>query len=129
MTPKANHNIKYLIISILQNYIFSHLNKARKNFIISVLWHILSIKGRINFLQLGRFSPYCVQTHRNQFELDFDFLTFNKLLIKEIIGNDRIIVFVPSYIQNQESKLMLEVNFGQVLQKRQNQDLKSVGLQ
>jgi hypothetical protein len=32
------------------------LNKSRKDFIISVLWHILSIKDRINFLQLGRFG-------------------------------------------------------------------------
>jgi len=53
MTPKANHNVKYHIINILQNDIFYILNKARKDFIISVLCHILSIKGRINFMQLG----------------------------------------------------------------------------
>jgi len=98
MTPKANHNIKYLIINILQNNLFSSLNKARKDFIISVLWHFLSIKGKINFLQLGRFSPYCEQTHRIQFEKEFDFFGFNKILTEEVVSNDRIIAFDPSYI-------------------------------
>ena len=96
MTPKANHKVKHLIISILQNNIFSSLNKARKDFIVSVLWHILSIKDRINFLQLGRFSPYCEQTHRIHFEQEFDFFAFNKLLTQEIVSKDCIIAFDPS---------------------------------
>jgi hypothetical protein len=98
MIPKANHNIKHLIINILQNNIFSCLNKARKDFIIIVLWHILSIKGRINFSQLERFSPYCEQTYRNQFEKGFDFLAFNTILTEKVVSNDRIIAFDPSYI-------------------------------
>jgi hypothetical protein len=98
MTPKANHDVKHLIINTLQNKIFTGLNKARKDFIISVLWHFLSIKGRINFSQLGRFSPYCEQTHRIQFEKEFDFLSFNKLLTQGIVSKDRIIAFDPSYI-------------------------------
>ena len=98
MTPKANHKAKHLIASILQHNIFDGLNKARKDFIISVLWHILSIKGRINFLQLGRFSSYCEQTHRIHFEKEFDFFAFNKHLTEEIVSKDRIIAFDPSYI-------------------------------
>jgi len=98
MTPKANHEVKYLITSILPTNIFDSLNKVRKDFIISVLWHILSIKGRINFLQLSRFSPYCEQTHRIHFEKEFDFFAFNKHLIEKIVSNDCIIAFDPSYI-------------------------------
>jgi len=98
MTPKANHDVKYLIINTLQNKIFNGLNKARKDFIISVLWHFLSIKGRINFSQLGRFSTYCEQIHRIHFEQEFDFFAFNKLLTQEIVSKDRIIAFDPSYI-------------------------------
>jgi len=41
--------LKQLIIWVLQNKTFSDLNKARKDFMLSVLWHILSIKGKINF--------------------------------------------------------------------------------
>jgi hypothetical protein len=98
MTPNANHRVKYLIINILQNNIFSGLNKARKDFIISVLWHFSSIKGRINFMQLGHFSPYCEQTHRIQFEKEFDFFSCNKLLTQEIVSKDCIIAFDPRYI-------------------------------
>jgi hypothetical protein len=80
MTSKVNQNVKRHIVNTLQGDTFSNLNKSRKDFIFSMLWHILSIKGKINFMQLGRFSPYCEQTHRIQFEQKFDFLAFNKLL-------------------------------------------------
>ena len=98
MIPKVSNSVKHLIISTLENKIFNDLNKSRKDFIICVLWHILSIKGRINFLQLGRFSPLCEQTFRNQFESTFDFFVFNKELINRVASNERIIAFDPSYI-------------------------------
>jgi len=98
MIPKVNQNVKYLINSILQNNVFSSLNKARKDFIVSVLWHFLSIKGRINFMQLGRYSQYCEQTHRIHFEKGFDFLSFNLDLAKRIVSADRIVALDPCYI-------------------------------
>ena len=94
MIPK----VKSLIISTLENEVFKMLNKSRKDFIISVLWHILSIKGRINFLQLGRFSSLCEQTYRNQFEKEFDFLSFNKLLIDQTVSTELAIAMDPSFI-------------------------------
>jgi hypothetical protein len=42
----------------------------------------LSIKGSINFLQFERFGKFDEQIFRNQFEENFDFLAFNKILIK-----------------------------------------------
>ena len=90
--------VKSLIISTLENEVFKMLNKSRKDFIISVLWHILSIKGRINFLQLGRFSPLCEQTHRNQFEKEFDFYSFNKHLINQTVSAELGIAMDPSFI-------------------------------
>jgi hypothetical protein len=98
MTSKVNQDVKNLIISALRNKTFSSLNKARKDFMLSVLWHILSIKGKINFTQLGRFSPYCEQTHRIHFEQEFDFLQFNKFLCEQMIEHERILAFDPSYI-------------------------------
>jgi hypothetical protein len=96
--PKVSNSVKCLIVSILENKVFDVLNKSRKDFIVSVLWHILSIKGRINFLQLGRFSTLCEQTFRNQFEIEFDFLSFNKELINQVVSDELIIAFDPSYI-------------------------------
>ena len=100
MTPNANYAINHLIIITLQSKIFIGLNKASKDFIISFLWHFLGIKGRIYFSQLDRFSPYCEQTHKIQFEKEFDFLSSNKLLIQGIVSKDCTIAFDPSYIPN-----------------------------
>ena len=63
-----------------------------------VLWYILSIKGKINFLQFGRFSLLGEQTYRNQFEKKFDFFAFNKLLINLVSSGERVIALDPSYI-------------------------------
>jgi hypothetical protein len=98
MIPKVSKTIKCLIINILDNNVFDKLNKSRKDFIVNVLWHILSIKGKINFLQLGRYSKYSEQTYRNQFEKKFDFFSFNKLLIKQVASIERIVALDPSYI-------------------------------
>jgi len=98
MIPKVSKIVKYHIYSILGNDIFEKLNKSRKDFIVNVLWHILSIKGKINFLQLGRFSGYSEQTYRNQFAKKFDFFSFNKLLINQVASPERVVAFDPSYI-------------------------------
>ena len=98
MNPRVSNSIKHLIIGILENNVFDTLNKSRKDFIANVLWHILSIKGRINFLQLGRFSTLCEQTFRNHFQTEFDFLSFNKELIDQVVSDQLIIAFDPSYI-------------------------------
>jgi len=95
---KTNPEAKYFIYSILKDNVFSSINNARKKFIISVFMHILSIKGRINFLQLGRFSSYNEKTFRNQFEKEFDFLSFNKLLIDQVASEDRVVALDPSFI-------------------------------
>jgi hypothetical protein len=98
MIPKVNNSVKHLVISILEIDVFIKLNKSRKDFILSVLWHISSIKGRINFSQLGRFSPLCEQTFRNHFEKAFDFFSFNKNLINQRVSIERVIAFDPSFI-------------------------------
>ena len=98
MISRASSKVKYLITSILEAKSFSELNKPRKDFIVCVLWHILSIKGKINFLQFGRFSRLGEQTYRNHFEKEFDFFAFNKQLINQIASNERVVALDPSYI-------------------------------
>ena len=78
--------------------IFNKLNKTRKDFIVCVLWHILSIKGKINFLQLERYSSKSEQTFRNHFEKKFDFFSFNKHLVLQVVGSERIVAFDPCFI-------------------------------
>lgn len=88
--------VKYLAKNGL-NKMFG-LNKSRKDFFISILNLFLSIKGRINFLQLERYGTYDEQSFRNQFDKPFDFLQFNKDLILEHGSGHYTIAFDPSYI-------------------------------
>ncbi len=74
------------------------VNKWQYYFMPKVLILFLSIKDRINFLQLERYSDSCEQHYRNQFEKEFDFLHFNKQLILEHSSNECILAFDPSYV-------------------------------
>ena len=98
MTPKVNNFHKLLIINILESSVFVELSKVRKNFILSVLCLFLSIKGRINFLQLSRYSDFCEQYFRIHFENLFNFSYFNGEIIKRYCSSERIVVIEPSYI-------------------------------
>ena len=56
----------------------------------------LSIKGRVNFLQLERFSGFCEQS--------FDFFAFNKVLIQKQINGKKALAFAPSFISKAGKK-------------------------
>lgn len=64
----------------------------------------ISIKGRINFLQLARFSDRCESGFRYFFERGFDFLAFNKSLIKMNVKGRTVLAFDPSYISKAGKK-------------------------
>lgn len=74
------------------------VNKWRYDFMVDVFGLILSIKGRINFLQLDRYGNHGEQHYRNQFERHFDFMSFNKALINEHASKQLTVAFDPSYI-------------------------------
>ncbi len=80
------------------------LNKWRKDFIIDVLWLILSIQGKINFLQLARYGKHSEQHYRNQFDKKFDFLAFNSAMIQAHCSENKVIAFDPSYIPKSGKK-------------------------
>lgn len=63
-----------------------------------ILILFMSIKGRINFLQLERYSENCEQYYRNHFEKEFDFMDFNIKLVQEYCSNHIAIAFDPSYV-------------------------------
>lgn len=74
------------------------IGAVQRKFISHLLVLILSIKGRINFLQLERFGSYSEKSFRNQFKKSFDWLKFNTNLIKAHSSDEIIIGFDPSYI-------------------------------
>lgn len=97
-----NHsNVIFLITSTLSAGKFSCLKESRKKFILTILLCFLSIKDRINFSQLARFSGFCEQFFRIHFENKFDFQSFNLSLILQQKINECIIAFDPSYIRGE----------------------------
>lgn len=68
------------------------------------LYAFLSIKDRINFLQLERYGKYTEQRYRQQFEKAFDFLSFNKELVTEHGSGHYVIAIDPSFINKAGKK-------------------------
>ena len=64
----------------------------------------MSIRGRINFLQLARYGKYKEQRYRQQFEKPFDFLAFNKELTLSQGSGRYAIAFDPSYVSKSGKK-------------------------
>ena len=96
VTTKGEYIYKTHINNVLGT--MSNINSWRKDFINEALILFLSIKGRINFLQLARFGKHEEQRYRQQFEKPFDFLTFNKELTLAHGSGRFVIAFDPSYI-------------------------------
>ena len=102
MTTRGYNNYNSLIIRILNK--LSVFNKCRKDFFCEVVILLLSIKGRVNFLQLGRFGNFKEQRYRQQFEKPFPWLDFNKELALSHGGSRFVIAFDPSYINKSGKK-------------------------
>lgn len=96
MTIKGDNIYKTHIDRVLSK--MSNINSWRKEFVTETLILFLCIKGRINFLQLGRFGKHKEQRYRGQFEKPFDFLSFNKELTLSQGSGRYAIAFDPSYI-------------------------------
>jgi hypothetical protein len=98
MLSNKHPNAISLIYNTLESDSFLTLKESRKQFIANVLVLFLSIKGRINFLQLSRFSENCEQYFRINFENKFNFQAFNLKLILDQSISDCLVAFDPSYI-------------------------------
>lgn len=85
-----------LIESILRK--MTGIGKCQRKFVAHILVLMLSVRGRTNFLQMGRYGSMSEQSYRLNFEKSFDFMKFNSHLIKMICSSELIIVFDPSYI-------------------------------
>lgn len=89
--------IKSTIAAMLQQ--MPNLNKCRRDFFTKTMLLFLSIRGRINFLQLARHTDkYVESTFRNNFEEEFDFCSLNRRLVDAYGSGHNILAFDPSYI-------------------------------
>ncbi len=81
-----------------------NINQWRRSFLIETLLLFMSIKGRINFLQLARYGKHKEQRYRQQFEKPFDFLSFNKEFTLSQGSGHYAIAFDPSYVSKSGKK-------------------------
>ena len=102
MTTREHKTYKSLITNMLEK--LSDINQWRKDFLIETFILFLSIRGRINFLQLARYGLHKEQRYRQQFEKPFDFLTFNKELTLSHGSGRYTIAFDPSYVSKSGKK-------------------------
>jgi len=91
-----------LIINILDG--IRVLSKPQKDFFIEIMLLFISIRGRMNFLQFGRYGKFGEQRYRQQFEKQFDFLSFNKEITLSHGSGNFAIAFDPSYINKSGKK-------------------------
>ncbi len=60
------------------------LTKPQRKFLPLLLATMLAARGRLNFCNLARYSPYSERTHRRQFQQAFDFPLFNQQAIAQV---------------------------------------------
>jgi len=80
------------------------ISKPMAKFISTTIPLWWGISGRYNFMNLARYCNYSEQGLRNGFERSFNFFKFNHLLVKEHLGDEKIIAFDPSYIYKSGKK-------------------------
>ena len=60
--------------------------RKQKKFLIVLFTTILLIKGKVNYLNLSRYSKLSERTYRRQFHKEFHFVQFNKQAIEKVIA-------------------------------------------
>ncbi|SDU60656.1 DDE superfamily endonuclease [Desulfobacula phenolica] len=88
--------MKIIIETILDKML--GISKIRKQFLTHIFILLLSMNGRVNFMNMSRIGTYSEKNYRLHFEKSFDFLTFNKHLIEQYCSDHKIIAGDCSYI-------------------------------
>ena len=96
ITHDAFTSGKSLIGTILEKMI--GISKWQKVFFVEVTLLFMTIKGRVNFTQTGRYSASQEVRFRNMFKKVFDFSTFNSHFITQHCSDELLIGFDPSFI-------------------------------
>lgn len=96
----------------MENFITSLLgkmngvSKPQQEFLVTMWLTILLLRGKVNFLNLSRYSELNEKTYRRQFQQSFDFTSFNQQLIAEAIpsSHEQIGVMDCSYLPKSGKK-------------------------
>lgn len=75
-----------------------NIGKVQRKFLSHILILFIAMRGRINFLQLGRYGDMDEHSYRYHFGKDFNWIKFNRLYVSDQCSDEKIIGFDPSYI-------------------------------
>ena len=104
MINNSYPNVRTLIINVLEkSTVYQALKVCRQEFINNVFICFMSIKGKINFLQMARFTDKCEQYFRINFKNKLNFQQFNLSMLKERL-TECVVAFDPSYIKKSGRK-------------------------
>jgi hypothetical protein len=104
LIPNSNafDKIRNLVNANLQKQL--NLSKPRFDFLSTIFEQWFALPVRYTMLNLSRFGTYSEKTIRLQFEKLFDFVSFNKGVIKDNCGKELIAAFDPSFIPKSGKK-------------------------
>lgn len=95
-------NTERVIATILGK--ISGCSKPVVKFISTLIPLWWSISGRYNFTNLARYTSYGEQAIRKAFARGFNFFAFNMELVKMHCGEEKVLVFDPTYISKSGKK-------------------------
>ena len=75
-----------------------------RSFFLDVMVGVLTISGRINFLQLARYCKSCEQRFRQNFRKKFDWIAFNQSFVQKQPGHRYAIAIDPSFVSKSGKK-------------------------
>lgn len=94
--------VETLIATILQK--MPQTGKVQRKFVSHIFTLLLSIRTRFNYQSMARVGTYNHLSYRKNFSKSFDFKSFNKAIIEDYCGSERVVIFDPSYIRKSGKK-------------------------
>jgi hypothetical protein len=76
------------------------MTKPQRQFLLNLFTTILSLRGKVTFRNLSRYSGLSARTYARQFDQSMDFIGLNRALIDTVVSEDqpRLIAFDPCFI-------------------------------
>lgn len=89
-----------LRIYITRAFITKKIGKVLSRFLDKCVTAIVALRGRVNFLQLERFSDFNEKTFRNNFSKKIDWINLNTGMIDNVLPNveHRVVALDPAHI-------------------------------
>lgn len=106
----SNYNIHISPLEQVRNLCNTALRSQKSikasfvSFFLDVMVGVLTISGRINFLQLARYCKSCEQRFRQNFRKKFDWIAFNQSFVQKQPGHRYAIAIDPSFVSKSGKK-------------------------